>query len=230
LARLGWRVAVLELHPGLPNVGFRLGLEPRAYLSHLVPEVVPWLEPGLLGVRVLCGLAGRASLDTLTEPVRKALGDIECVLATLPEDGTARALEDLGACIPAVTADTTLERAAARSPMIGAWLATAQRPAAGPRRAPETRPADAVLWLSDARRPAPPAAADLFRNVPLREVVWAASPDASGQATPWARVPPHSASRWPITAFDPVHSVARLFEGLAQSLLSGLGRSGGAHA
>jgi hypothetical protein len=67
-----------------------------------------------------------------------------------------------------------------------------------------------------------------FAELPVRTVVWGAAEGASPEA--WARVPWHPLARLPIAVLEPEHAVARLYEGLAQSLLAGFGTSGGSHA
>jgi hypothetical protein len=61
----------------------------------------------------------------------------------------------------------------------------------------------------------------------VQTVAWAdTAPPGEGSC---ARIPSYRFhARLAVSAVDPEHPAARVFEGLAQGLLSGLGRSGGA--
>ena len=243
-ARLQQRTLVLDLDASLPNVGFHLGLEPRAYMAHLWSDAGPGVERGLLGLRVVEGLAGWQDVETLPEELRLEIRDSQCVLLCLPPptDGAVPALERWAPLLEAPVAPTTLARVAAHSPMFGAWMATATRApeargsAARLWDAPAPRLLDAALWvLGAAATPSGEVAlrhlADALAPTPLHRLVW------GDEATPtpgaWARLPSHplvTRVRQPLSALYPEHPVARVYESLAQSLLAGLGRRTGTHA
>jgi hypothetical protein len=223
-AQLGRRTLVLDCDTRLPNVGFRLGLPPAAYLSHLDAEPAPHVARAVHGLRIVTGWTAAALADAALAAEVEASG---CVLVNLPE--TPGALQALAPLLATLPVDTTLTRAATRSPMFGAWMATAQRPPTA-RRAPGTTVVDAALWILDGRDPAPasipPAEPDTWAAVPLRTIAWGGTASGPGVAT-WARVPEHPCvAHLPVSSLEPEHPAARLYESLAQSLLAGLGSVG----
>jgi hypothetical protein len=136
------------------------------------------------------------------------------------------ALRGIATALPAPEPSTTLARAAPRSPMIGAWLATARRPGSSDGLAA----IEAALWVVESGPVGAALLADAqaLAELPVRCVVWGAAEGTVPEA--WARLPRQSPPPLPITALEPEDSVARLYEGLAQSLLAGFGNSGGSHA
>jgi len=230
LARLGRRTVVVDLDPALPNVGFRLALEPAAYLGHLALEPHVRCEPGLLGVRVLVGAAGRAAPDTWPEDVRQALRAAECRLFVGGDAAHTRdVLRALSASAPSTVAPTTFQRAAHHSPMIGAWLATAPRPRSEP--AGPLQAITAALWIEESTPGGELSGGEATAcgDLPVRTIVWGDA-DASRPGV-WARVPRHPRPHLPLAALEPDHAASRAYEGLAQSLLAGLSGPGGkAHA
>jgi hypothetical protein len=229
-ARLGRRTLVVDAEPQLPNAGFRLGLAPDAYLAHLAPEP-PRVVHGLGGVQVLVGVAGRVERVAQDEALVALLRVADCVLA---QAGDAAMLDRIagwmGVVFPAAPAESTLERAAPTSPLVRAWMSTAQRPAAPPAAA-RSEPLDAVLWVEEASREGPAGGVASMHSPPVRRVAWGATPDLALRPGVWARLEPHPAPvAFPVVALEPDHPAARAYEGLAQSLLAGLARPGGARA
>jgi hypothetical protein len=220
-ARLGRRVVVVDLDPALPNAGFRLGLEPHAYLGAVL-GTAPCVERAALGVRVLVAPQRQ---ETGAELVAQAVAQADVVIVRLPEREPQALLLRVCAALASPAAATTMERAAARSPMFEAWMATARRPAPRP-----PRPAVVCERIEDlldvAVQVGNGAPADALGSVPLRPLAWGA-----GSPPAWARVPDHvPPPRLPLALLDPEHAVARVFEGLAQALLAGLGRRPGGEA
>ena len=227
LARLGRRVVVVDGDPALPNVGFRLALEPRAYLGHLEPEPQARCERGLLGVRLIEGVADGSRSADWPASIHAELGSADCVLVSQGDAALARdTLRGIATASPAPAPATTLARAAPRSPMIGAWMATARRP--GSASGPALAGTEAALWVVEAGpgtgTPVPESQA--LGDLPVRSVAWGA-PEGTALEF-WARVPRHPLGRLPIAVLDPEHPAARLYESLAQSLLAGFGTTGGA--
>jgi len=227
--RLGRRVLVVDLDPTLPNVGFRLGLAPAAYLRALV-AAPPCVERGVCGVRVVT--VPQADADAVAI-VSGAMRDTDVVVLRLAAADPQTALAPYAESLAAPAPVTTMERAATRSPMFEAWMATARRP---PRREPAASPAarldrnqpltallDVVVPVGDA------GVASGYAGVPVRPLGWGDATPAAG----WARVPAHAPpAHLPLAVLEPEHPVGRVFESLAQALLAGLGRrrEGDAHA
>ncbi len=83
LARLGRRTLVVDMDPLLPNAGFHLGLEPAAYMAHLREPPQPRIERGLLGLRLLEGVANSNGCSW-PEELEREVQRSDCVLVTLP--------------------------------------------------------------------------------------------------------------------------------------------------
>ena len=239
-ARLQQRTLVLDLDLSLPNVGFRLGLEPGAYMAHLEGGGGR-IERGSFAVRIVEGLAGCADLDAaLTSDMRKEIRDSDCILVSLPALAAGAETEVARlATVHEAPPSSTAARAATHSPMFEAWMTTVTRgagreplPAAA---SAASGPFDALVVVRD-RAPGPGEDMALRRlrerlaPVPVQILEWG---ESGMVPTAWARVPAHpvhSAVRAPLSALYPEHPAARLYEGLAQSLLAGLGSKGGARA
>lgn len=245
MARLGQRTLVLDLDPALPNAGFRLGLEPAAYMAHLRPGARPRLERGFLGLRVVEGVATDPELsldDTLREEIQAA----DCVLVNLPAADAATALLarlDALLLTPMRPVRTTMARVGERSRMFGEWLQGARSggaslPGAQPPAARQaTGPLDTLLFVHAASTPN-----RITENVGsfgaftspgrVRIVAWG---DAASnlEPQPWACIrsyPLRLASRQPLSSAYPEHPAARMYQNLAQSLLAGSGNAGGLRA
>jgi hypothetical protein len=163
-------------------------------------------------------------LDTGAELVAAAVAQADVVVVRLPEREPQALLQRVCAALASSAAATTMERAAARSPMFEAWMATARRPVRPPRPAAVCERVEDLLDV--AVQVGNGAPADALGGVPLRPVAWGA-----GSPPAWARVPDHvPPPRLPLALLDPEHAVARVFEGLAQALLAGLGRRPGGEA
>jgi len=224
MARFGLRTLVLDLDPMLPNAGFHLGLEPAAYLAHLRPQPRPVLERGVLGLRVLEGIAADDP-PALPAPLEQEVRGSDCVLVNLP------------ACV------TTPGRAGA----LAAWLAhrvrngasgdgaeTPNPAGARPSSPADGAPLDAVLFVAGPGSAAENglSGCEVLARGRVHLVLWGESA-AHGSAQPWARIRPGPfgpGSRQPLSALDPEHPAARLYEGLAQSLLAARGCRGGGGA
>ncbi len=220
-ARLGRRTLVVDLDPALPGTGYRLGLSPADALAHVPPGDGPRLVWGLQGIRVLCGVAGDADFAAHAAPLQPELHDVECVIVPLPAAPAASVLRDLRALLPEPAADSTLSRAAAHSPMIGAWLATSQRPVASPM--PAASAADVALWVVDAksRHADPPEELQQAAEVQPRRVYCGDEAPAGDDPASWARVPGLQARTWlPVSEVHPQHPAARAYEGLSQAILA----------
>lgn len=228
LARLGRRTLVVDLDPALPGIGFRLGLAPQDALAHVPPGDGPRLARGFFGIRVLCGVAGGAEWMTQAVAARPELSDLDCVLLQVAAAPAAERMRELSLLFPPPPASSTLERAAARSPMIGAWLATAQRPANPEPQTPPT-PVDILLWIVDAGRASEEPPAELLQALVVtpRRIFYGPERSPGVAGTVWARVPAHASPDWvPISALDPEHPAARTYEGFAQALLAASARPG----
>lgn len=227
-ARQGRRTLVVDLDPALPGIGFRLGLRAADSLAHVPPGDGPRLARGFLGIRVLCGIAGHEGPPGGAAALAAGLGDMDCVLLQVPAEPASGLLRDLGALWPAQAGASTLSRAAAHSPMIGAWLATAQRPAPEPDR--RVLPVDVVLWVVEGSQAvaSPPAALQQAAEVEPRFVLLGDAADGTGTNAFWARVPAVPGGGWlPVSLLEPEHPAARAFEGLAQAVLAASARPGG---
>jgi hypothetical protein len=210
----------VDLDPSLPNIGFRLGLAPPAYLVTVL-DVPPSVERGALGIRVVTVTRGAGSC---AEVVTAAALHADVVVVRIPPGDPSASLLPLGSALALPATATTMERAASRSPMFDAWMATARRPQ-------RPRPAATVSRLEDlldvvVRVGEAPVVAALG-GVPVRPLAWGDAAAAAG----WARVPAHAPpAHVPLALLDPEHPVARVFESLAQALLAGLGRRAGGDA
>jgi hypothetical protein len=224
MARLGLRTLVLDLDPMLPNAGFHLGLEPAVYLAHLRPDPHPVLERGVLGLRVLEGIAAEVP-PPLSATLEQEVRGSDCVLVNLPGGVTM---------------------ASAVGP-IGAWLAqrmngsssrTAERENPGRENPGRAQPSPAVdrATLDAVLVVRGPGSAengpDGCEALTHGRVHWVDWGEATSPRTPppWARIRPGPlglGSRQPLSALDPEHPAARLYEGLAQSLLAACGSRGG---
>lgn len=237
-ARLRLRTVVFDLDPSLPNVGFRLRLDPQAYLAHILPgEATPRVERALLGVRVVVGLP-IGPVARLPEAVQQEVDAAACILVCLHPQTKREHLEHLAPAVDATSAPapTTMARAASHSPMFEAWLATAasRRPPAA-RVAPlprgEARFLDAAIAVGEATaNENRTAIAARLQPTPVHRLVWGIAPPNASGSTPWAHVPQHASAALlgqPVSSHDPEHAAARIYENLAQALLAGLGRSGG---
>ncbi len=225
LTRLGQRTLVLDLDPQLPNAGFQLGLEPRAYMAHLRASA-PQVERALLGLRVVEGLAGTAALAS--EALLAELAASDCVLVNLPAlpaPGVA-ALERLRPLL-SHRSETTMAQVAQHSPMFGSWLETSPRLAPSGATAAGDATLDALVFVHDARAPAGLAAA--FREVaawlgPGRVRLLARGDGAAPmEPAPWACVQPYgetAAGRGVLSSLYPEHPAARTYQGLVQALLA----------
>jgi hypothetical protein len=197
-------------------------------------------------LRVAAGLANGCDPQGLPDSVRQELGASQCVLVSLPpsQSGALEVLQRWSPLLQVAVGPTTLERAAERSPMFGAWMASAARgPAAA--RVPSPRPAavsgagalDAVLYVVEARTSTADdvmlrRCAAQLAPAPVHRIVWGATLQDAAVPGAWARVPrctPCSGLRQPLSAVDPDHPSARVYESLAQSLLAGLGSKAGPH-
>lgn len=226
--KLGRRTVVADAARALPNPGFRLGLEPHAYLAGVLLDHETRIERGVAGVRVLA-VPDAQAFGALEELLR----DADAVLLRLPADAAA-AIAPLAGPLAAADSTTTMERVAARSPMFETWMSTARRaerraPAARvdtPRNLPRREVLDAAIRV---HRPGAAVSARHVGRVLVRPLVWGdAMPPVPGAC---ARVPPYRLhARLALAAVQPDHPAARVFEGLAQALLSGLGRGGGGPA
>ena len=223
--KLGRRTVVADAACVLPNPGFRLGLEPHAYLAGVLPEAGVRIERGVAGVRVLA-LPDADALGALEELLR----DADALVLRLPA-AASEAIAPLAAPLTAADSATTMERVAAHSPMFDTWMSTARRAERRPpaarlegRAAPRRDLLDAALRV---HRPGAAVSARHVGRVLVRPLVWGdAVPPVAGAC---ARVPPYRLhARLALAAVQPDHPAARVFEGLAQALLSGLGRGGGA--
>jgi hypothetical protein len=236
-ARLGKRTLVFDLDPDLPSLGLRLGLDPEIALAHLTGAAPPRVARALLGVRLVLGGTRVEAAESLAGAAREALQAVDCVLLHLPPlEAALPALAAVAPLLALPATDTTVERAAARSPMFGAWLATAQRPQPLQRVAAvvEQPSVDGALWVRAAGENGgeneASGLAGYLAPAPVHELAWG---DGGAAAAPpaWARLPAHPVPpRWPIAVLEPEHAASRLYEGLAQSLLAGLARRGGSHA
>jgi hypothetical protein len=255
-ARLGYRTLIVDLDARLPNVGFRLGLEPRDHLAHLHQDAVARVRRAPLGVRIVEGIACDHMLR-VSEEVVQEWQEAQCVLVNLPVEVTSlhRLLTMFGegphdaAGVDPPTSKptpprralgrTTMARAGASSRMFGAWLETAHR-------APRSqdvrgdRPLDAVLFVqqeaSDLRTQegmrAWREALDPVTVHLLRCAAEAEAPGDSARPAAWAtwiHPPALTAVRQPLSLLYPEHEASRRLEGLAQSLLASSSRQGGAH-
>jgi hypothetical protein len=229
-ARLGRRTLVIDLDPALPGIGFRLGLAPAQALAHVAPGDGAGLGRGVFGIRVLCGVAGNAEWEVQVAPLLPALRTCECVILQLPATVEPQSLQALARLFPAPPATSTLARAAARSPMIGAWLASAQRPVPVESAVPATR-IDVALWVVDAglRHAEPPAdLVQALEEIP-RRVLYGLDAHPSPGDGMWAHLPLHGSPGWmPMSALDPEAPEARRYEGFAQAVLAASARPGGA--
>jgi len=231
-AKLGRRTVVADAARALPNPGFRLGLEPHAYLAAVLAEPGFRIDRGVAGVRVLA-LPTAEAFGALEELLRET----DAVLVRLPA-AAAEALAPLAASLAAAEMTTTMQRVATHSPMFDAWLSTARRgEAAAPaarlesgRGAPRRDSLDVAIRV---QRPGAAAGPRQVGRVLVRPLVWGdAVPAVAGAC---ARVPPYRLhARLALAAVQPDHPAVRVFEGLAQALLSGLGsglgRGGGGRA
>jgi len=238
-ARLRVRTLVFDLDPGLPNVGFRLRLDPEAYLAHVLGNGETRVERALLGIRVVVGMPlgpSRALADSVQQEVDAA----GCVLVCMHTSTTRQHLEYLAPLVEWTPAPTTMARAASsHSPMFEAWMATAtsRRPAArlGSNATPTTpRGFDAAIAVGTAGAPDAVSDAMLARMqpAPVHRLIWGAGTASAVGSVPWARIPEHPSAAvlgQPLSSLDPEHPASRTYENLAQALLSGLGRSGGSH-
>jgi hypothetical protein len=239
LARLGQRTFVLDLDPILPNAGFHLGLAPAAYMAHLRPEGRPLLERGLLGMRVLEGVASDPEL-TLDAALRREILAADCVLVNLPAPRAAPPIIERLRGVLRAPARTTMARVGSRSRMFGEWLQGA-RGASGVHdesdagaAPPEVLPFDALVYvhgMSNTEHLSENLGAFQALLTPerVRVVAWG---DAAAdlEPRPWACIrsyPLRLATRQPLSSLYPEHPVARLYQSLAQSFLAGLGGSGG---
>ncbi|UCE02412.1 MAG: hypothetical protein JSW67_14400 [Candidatus Latescibacterota bacterium] len=247
LARLGKRTLVLDLDPMLPNAGFHLGLEAAAYMAHLRPQAQPRVERGLLGLRVVEGIAARDERESLLpESMQRELSESDCVIVNLPtyDDGAVEALQRVGGALGRVDAPpapgkmsergTTMAEMGSRSRMFGDWLATARRAPGEEARETSPPPIDALLCVhahgdgASARR-----VVSHFRDtLPLSHihvVAWGDS-GADLDPRPWARIrayPRGLSPRQPLSSLYPEHPAARIYQNLVQALFAGLGGRGG---
>jgi len=227
-AKLGRRTVVADAARALPNPGFRLGLEPHAYLAGVLAEPGFRIDRGVAGVRVLA-LPTAAAFGALEELLRET----DAVLVRLPA-AAAEALAPLAMSLAAVGIATTMQRVATHSPMFEAWLSTARRgEAAAPAARLESGHGASRRDLLDVairvQRPGAAAGVRQVGRVMVRPLVWGdAVPAVPGAC---ARVPPYRLhARLALAAVQPDHPAARVFEGLAQALLAGLGSGGGGRA
>jgi hypothetical protein len=239
LARLGQRTLVLDLEPHLPNVGFLLGLEPAAYMSHLLDAGMR-LERALLGLRLLVAASARPE-STFPEAHQREVEASDCVLVNLPQDPhrSDAWLSTLEKTLR-FWRSTTMVKAAARSPMFGTWLETAHRSEPGEEILPSPASPhvlDALLLVHDGQ-PAEPLQDEitrLSRWLPasrIRLVGWGANRAPTG-LQPWAWIQPHegpSAGLQLLSSLFPEHPASRTYQGLVQSLLAGAVQRGGMHA
>jgi hypothetical protein len=231
-ARLRIRTLVFDLDPGLPNVGFRLGLAPGAYLAHVLGDgPVPRVERAVLGIRVVVGMVTGPRSD-LPEAVQQEVDAAACILVCMHAATSRQHVERLAPAVDRAPEPTTMTRAAsAHSPMFEAWMAsaTARRPAARlvATTLPIGRGLDAAIAVGRSM-PQASALAACVHPAPVHALVWGG--EVAAGATPWARVPLHptaAALGQPVSSLDPEHPASRLYENLAQALLAGLGRHGG---
>jgi hypothetical protein len=230
MTRLGRKTIVLDADAALPNPGFRLGLHPLAYLNGLVDDAGLRVERGVLGIGVVNGTAwALAELDAV-------LRATDAVLVRLPMREPQSQLQRLAPALALPPPVTTMERAATQSPMFEAWMKTARR-GDQPRPAAQVVPAREVvkhiqsvdaairIFKSDAS-PALPVA--MLGSVPVHGLEW--GPSSATQRPAWARVPAYALHpQLALAVLEPDHPAVRVFEGLAQALLAGLGRGGPAH-
>lgn len=227
-ARLGRRTLVVDLDPALPGIGSRLGLAAADALAHVAPAEGARVARGFLGIRVLCGVAGQGPIAVSAAALQPELGDIECVIVQVPAAPEPELLRELGTLLPVPGIDSTLARVAAHSPMIGAWLATAQRPVLEPALPPT--PVDVALWVVDGRNASaePPPELQHAAEVVPRRVLYGEEMSAGVGTAPWGRVPRFDSQGWlPVSLLDPAHPAARAYEGLAQAVLAASSRPGG---
>jgi hypothetical protein len=235
LVRLGQRTLVIDLDPHLPNVGFFLGLEPGAYMGHLLSSK-PRLERALLGLRLL-QCAGCSPGEAFADELQAEIDASTCVLVNFPDlsRGAEAWLEELQTLLGRPRS-TTMVEAAERSPMFGSWLQSARRgaPEARPR---EPSPAlDALLFVHDHEHTEHLQGhlSRLSRWLPSSRIHllgWGEGRMPAG-LHPWAQVQPYGGD-WQgvqlLSSWFPEHPAARIYQGLVQSLLAGAGSSGGAH-
>jgi len=234
-ARLRVRTVVFDLDPRLPNVGFRLRLDPQAYLAHVLPASgPPRVERALLGIRVVVGMPPSA-IANLPAAVQEEVDAAACVLVCMDPQTNRQQLERITPPADWTPAPTTMTRAASsHSPMFEAWMATAAarratgRPAAPPFGTP--RLLDAAIAVGAANATAGDAIAARIQPTPVHRLVWGSGAAHAVGSTPWAQVPEHESAAvlgQPVSSLDPEHPAARTYENLAQALLAGLGRGGG---
>jgi hypothetical protein len=250
LARLGKRTLVLDLDPMLPNAGFQLGLEPAAYMAHLRPKAQPRVDRGLLGLRVVEGIAARDELEELLpESMQQELLESDCVIVNLPtyDNGAVEALRRVGGALgrveaspaPGTTSErgTTMAEMGSQSRMFGNWLATSRRASGEEVRESPLPLIDALVCVhaqadgASARR-----LVSHFRGTlppsHIHVVAWGEAGDDL-DPRPWARIrayPLGLSARQPLSSLYPEHPAARLYQNLVQALLAGLGGRGGAGA
>ncbi len=237
-ARLRVRTVVFDLDPTLPNVGFRLGLDPQAYLAHVLPAGgPPRIERALLGIRVVVGMPFGPPA-ALPDAVRSELDAAACVLVCMHPQTNREHLERIAPAVDWTPAPTTMTRAASsHSPMFEAWMATAatrrapaSRIAAAPLGGPRLLDAAIAVGAANATAIAGDAIAARIHPTPVHRLVWGTGATHAVGSTPWAQVPEHESAAvlgQPVSSLDPDHPAARTYENLAQALLAGLGRSGG---
>lgn len=237
-ARLRVRTLIFDLDPRLPNVGFRLRLDPEAYLAHVLGNgETPRVERALLGIRVVVGMP-LGPTRVLPDSVQQEVDAAACILVCMHPSTTRQHLELLAPLVEWTPAPTTMARAASsHSPMFEAWMATAsaRRPAA--RLASTTAHAtprgfDAAIAVGTAAAPDAVSDAMLARvqPSPVHRLIWGAGTASAVGSVPWARIPEHPSAAvlgQPLSSLDPEHPASRTYENLAQALLAGLGRSGG---
>lgn len=242
LARLGQSTFVVDLDPILPNAGFHLGLAPSAYMAHLHPQGQPQLERGLLGMRVLEGVACDPQL-TLDPALLNEILAADCVLVNLPAPRAAPPIIERLRSVLHAPRRTTMARVGSRSRMFGEWLQSARgAPRVDDEPDAATAPADAEPFDALVYVHGTQSSEHLSENLgafrallPPERVRLVAWGDAAAQLEPrpWACIrsyPLRLAERQPLSSLYPEHPVARVYQSLAQSLLAGLGGPGGARA
>src|SRR5262249_9766755 len=166
--------------------------------------------------------------EALAAPIAAA----DAVVLRLPAVDPLAVLASLAPCLARPIAATTVERAAVTSRMFEAWMTTARRNerAAARLESRHEEPAeasiDAALQVWTARAG---CVVHTLGRIAVQRLLWGDAADSTG--SPWAQVPryiPHA--RLALAALEPEHAAIRVYEGLTQALLAGMGRGTARHA